>query len=113
MADIEQGHVMAVNAADIKGDVQISPVDSFAGKVELTEEERELALALQNYVPGSEAEKKLVRKVDLIMIPTVWCMYILAVLDRSNIVSLTQYRFSKYNWLTRIQGKRQNCGNGY
>ena len=92
MADIEQPKVSKPSSIDIKekalGQSQSQQSDFMDRTVEVTEEEREIALALKNYVPDTEAEKKLVRKVDLIMIPTVWWMYILAVLDRSNIVSL-------------------------
>ena len=92
MADIEQPKSSKPSSIDIKGKTlgqsQSQQSDFMDTTVEVTEEEREIALALKNYVPDTEAEKKLVRKVDLIMIPTVWWMYILAVLDRSNIVSL-------------------------
>jgi hypothetical protein len=44
----------------------------------------QVALAAQ-YVPGSDAEKKLVRKLDLHIIPTVWVLYTLSYLDRANI----------------------------
>lgn len=46
-----------------------------------------IAEALRNYVPGSEEEKRLVRKVDFILLPVLWWMYILAYIDRGNIVS--------------------------
>ena len=44
----------------------------------------QVALAAQ-YVPGSEAEKKLVRKLDWHIMPTVWVLYTLSYLDRANI----------------------------
>ncbi|KAK1222249.1 hypothetical protein PQX77_014882 [Marasmius sp. AFHP31] len=37
------------------------------------------------YTPGSEAEKRLVRKIDLHIIPTIWVLYTLSYLDRANI----------------------------
>ncbi len=37
------------------------------------------------YEPGSEAEKKLVRKIDLHIVPTIWVLYTLSYLDRANI----------------------------
>lgn len=43
---------------------------------------RELQAA---YVPGSEAEKALVRKLDWRLVPTCWTMYLLSNIDRSNI----------------------------
>jgi len=45
-------------------------------------------IALEEYVPGTKAEKQLLRKVDLIMIPSLWFMCVMAYLDRNNIVSL-------------------------
>ena len=46
------------------------------------------AEALRNYVPDSAEEKALVRRVDFILLPILWWMYILAYLDRGNIVSV-------------------------
>ncbi|KFY98974.1 hypothetical protein V498_01096 [Pseudogymnoascus sp. VKM F-4517 (FW-2822)] len=51
----------------------------------LTEEEIQLQEALSNYVPDTDAEKKLVRKIDLHLMPTLWVMYILNYVDRTNI----------------------------
>lgn len=45
------------------------------------------AIALENYAPGSGIEKRLVRKLDFIVLPSLWWMYILSYLDRGNIVS--------------------------
>jgi MFS family permease len=45
----------------------------------------ELQQALKNYVPGSDAEKKLLRKIDLRLMPILWVMYILNYVDRTNI----------------------------
>lgn len=50
-----------------------------AGDIELQE-------AIKNYVPNTDAEKKLLRKIDLHLIPTLWIMYILNYVDRTNIV---------------------------
>lgn len=50
------------------------------GNVDLNQ----VALAA-SYVPGSEAERKLVRKLDWHIIPTVWVLYTLSYLDRANI----------------------------
>ena len=44
-----------------------------------------LRTAIAGYVPGSKAEKLLVRKIDLFMIPTLWFMCVLAYVDRNNI----------------------------
>jgi len=39
--------------------------------------------AINGYVPGSEEEKKLVRKIDLYLLPTIWIMYLLSYVDRT------------------------------
>lgn len=56
----------------------------------------ELAAALEAYVPGSKREKRLVFKVDLVMIPMLWFMCVLAYVDRNNIVRLFLTPFSRY-----------------
>jgi hypothetical protein len=38
---------------------------------------------VEGYVPDTEEEKKLVRKIDLILLPTIWLMYLLSYLDRT------------------------------
>ncbi|KAF7553347.1 hypothetical protein G7Z17_g3700 [Cylindrodendrum hubeiense] len=50
-----------------------------------TQYDSELAEALRNYVPNSAEEKKLVRKIDIFLMPTLWIMYILNYIDRTNI----------------------------
>ncbi|KAH6995921.1 phthalate transporter [Ilyonectria sp. MPI-CAGE-AT-0026] len=52
---------------------------------EVTQQDRELAEALRNYVPGTVEEKKLVRKIDFFLMPILWLMYILNYIDRTNI----------------------------
>jgi hypothetical protein len=47
----------------------------------------DILFALQNYVPDTAEEKRLVRKIDFILLPILWWMYILAHLDRSNIAN--------------------------
>jgi len=37
------------------------------------------------YIPGGDAEKRLLRKIDMHLVPVVWGMYILSYLDRSSI----------------------------
>ncbi|KAF7557258.1 hypothetical protein G7Z17_g820 [Cylindrodendrum hubeiense] len=59
--------------------------DGTMKNIDISEHDLELELALANYVPGSDAEKRLVRKMDLIMMPALWFMYILAYIDRQNI----------------------------
>lgn len=68
--------------SDIEGETKV--IDNL--KVNLSEHDLELENALQNYVPNSAAEKRLVRKLDMYMMPTLWIMYILAYIDRQNIV---------------------------
>lgn len=53
---------------------------------ELTLKDPEIVTALQCYVPGTAEEKRLVRKADMVLLPLLWWMYILAYLDRGNIV---------------------------
>jgi hypothetical protein len=52
-------------------------------------EDPELAIAFDNYVPGTAEEKAIVRRIDFILLPCLWWMYILAYLDRGNIVRYT------------------------
>jgi hypothetical protein len=71
-------------------------------------EGEDMAAALQSYVPGTEEEKRLVRKIDFVMLPCLWWMYILAYLDRGNIVSI----FPQPTTAQRINmgsGKRKCC----
>lgn len=35
------------------------------------------------YVPGSDEEKKVVRKIDLFLLPTIFLMYLLSYMDRT------------------------------
>jgi Ni,Fe-hydrogenase I large subunit len=43
--------------------------------------------ALESYVPGTAEVKRLVRRIDFVLLPILWWMYILAHLDRSNIAN--------------------------
>ena len=45
-----------------------------------------LAQGLEVYEPGSKLEKRLLRKVDLTLLPMLWLMCVLAYVDRNNIV---------------------------
>lgn len=49
-------------------------------------EERALREALEQYVPDTERERMLVRKIDRFLGPILWVMYILNYVDRTNIV---------------------------
>lgn len=65
-------------------------VDFAVGPTEdITVADRDLELehALNRYVPNTDAEKRFVRKLDMYIMPTLWFMYILAYIDRQNIVS--------------------------
>jgi len=44
------------------------------------------------YVPGTDEEKKLVRKIDLYLLPTIWIMYLLSYVDRTKSVVSYQKR---------------------
>jgi hypothetical protein len=47
----------------------------------------ERTASLPTYIPGSALEKRLLRKLDFILLPMLWWMYILAYVDRGNVVS--------------------------
>lgn len=51
--------------------------------------DEELVIALANYLPDTAEERRLVRKIDFTLLPCLWWMYVLAYLDRGNIVSLS------------------------
>ncbi|VUC24218.1 unnamed protein product [Clonostachys rosea] len=67
-------------------DASIRPSETREGQA--SSEDRELALALKTYEPDTEEEKRLVRKIDFILLPCLWWMYILAYLDKGNIQKL-------------------------
>lgn len=46
----------------------------------------EVAQAIRNYTPDTAVEKKMLRKADLYQIPILWCMCVMAYVDRNNIV---------------------------
>lgn len=35
------------------------------------------------YISDTEEERKLVRKIDLMLLPTIWLMYLLSYMDRT------------------------------
>lgn len=39
--------------------------------------------AIDGYIPDSEEERKLIRKIDLYLLPTIWLMYLLSYMDRT------------------------------
>ncbi|KAI0151428.1 allantoate permease [Pestalotiopsis sp. NC0098] len=68
---------------DTKGPHEIDP-DTEACKI-VSNPTNALEVALQNYVPGTPEEQRLVRKVELWMIPMLWWMCVLCYIDRNNI----------------------------
>jgi len=38
---------------------------------------------IDGYEPDTEEERKLVRKIDLYILPTMWLMYLLSYMDRT------------------------------
>lgn len=38
---------------------------------------------LDGYEPNTEEERKLVRKIDMFLLPTIWLMYLLSYMDRT------------------------------
>jgi hypothetical protein len=80
MADLKNQVDCVENESTMKTDAQAND-----------EYEKELQQALRDYVPGTVEEKKLVRKIDLLLMPCLWIMYILNYVDRTNIVSLKFY----------------------
>ncbi|KAF6807552.1 vitamin H transporter [Colletotrichum plurivorum] len=63
------------------------------GKNETSSNEHEHAVGkgtddfadVDDYVPGTEEEKKLVRKIDSYLLPLMWVLYLLSYMDRTNI----------------------------
>ncbi|KAL7271016.1 hypothetical protein RUND412_006253 [Rhizina undulata] len=53
--------------------------------VVLDENATRINAMLANYVPDTNEEKKLLRKIDLYLMPILWIMYILNYIDRTNI----------------------------
>lgn len=43
----------------------------------ISEEDAVRMAALANYIPDTDEEKRLVRKIDLFLMPMLWIMYIL------------------------------------
>jgi hypothetical protein len=76
-ANIDNNHVDLKQMPDVK---QLP-----SNVASLDDSNEQLEAALRNYVPGTQLEKKLVRKIDLYMIPTLWFMCVLCYLNRNNI----------------------------
>jgi hypothetical protein len=50
--------------------------------------DRDLADEVARYQPGSQAEKRLLWQIDLMLLPILWLMCVLAYVDRNNIVKI-------------------------
>jgi hypothetical protein len=59
-----------------------------------------------------EEEKKLVRKVDLLLMPTIWLMYLLSYMDRTNIGNARQIFTVFSHPETVLTFYLQNCWHG-
>ena len=55
--------------------------------VAVDDEDAEMRRVMESYIPDTAEEKRLVKKIDMVLLPVLWWMYILAYLDRGNIVS--------------------------
>jgi hypothetical protein len=105
-----------------KVDISHVEMEDTPTKVSSDLEEVELQQRLRDYIPNTDAEKKLVRKIDLRLMPILWIMYILNYVDRTNIVSSTfQLACMKIRRKLPIYlivdtnlllGKCENCRNG-
>ncbi|KAL4949638.1 major facilitator superfamily domain-containing protein [Aspergillus filifer] len=58
----------------------MTEVEDIEGKPVATHE-----ALVAGYVPGTDEEKRLVRKIDLYLLPCIWIMYLLSYMDRTNI----------------------------
>ncbi|KAI5917295.1 major facilitator superfamily domain-containing protein [Camillea tinctor] len=54
-------------------------------EIEAIEQQKQQQELVETYVPDTEEERKLVRKIDLYLLPTMWLMYLLSYMDRTNI----------------------------
>ncbi|KAI0598975.1 major facilitator superfamily domain-containing protein [Biscogniauxia sp. FL1348] len=54
-------------------------------EVETIEQQKQQQELIETYVPDTEEERRLVRKIDLYLLPTMWLMYLLSYMDRTNI----------------------------
>ncbi|CAL3967753.1 unnamed protein product [Diplocarpon coronariae] len=68
-----------------KDELELDDAPPQDGYGRATAEDLELHQAIRDYVPGTEAEVKLVRKIDLHLVPVLWIMYVLNYMDRTNI----------------------------
>lgn len=57
-----------------------------ADLVKQIEEDEGIQDVIEDYVPGSDEEKKLVRKIDCFLLPTIFLMYLFSYMDRTKYV---------------------------
>lgn len=77
-----------------KADTDVEALDSDSGieqqqriATNLATDENAQQQALASYVADTAAEKRLVRKIDFILLPCLWWMYVLAYVDRGNVAN--------------------------
>ncbi|KAI2628500.1 MFS general substrate transporter [Hypoxylon sp. NC1633] len=73
-----------MDASTKDGSVAKFPVDTASIHL-VVDPEDSIQKALEEYQPDTPEEKKLLRKIDLYMIPCLWFMCVLAYVDRNNI----------------------------
>lgn len=91
--DISGARANSANAPDQASTTSVEKPIPHVAQGELGDEQ--VLEALRNYTPGSDEEKRLVRKMDMTLLPILWWMYILAYLDRGNIVRREMLRPSR------------------
>ena len=65
-------------------DTKHYPTEAFENEeLERTKSEIKELPNVGDYVPGTDEEKKLVRKIDLFLMPTIFLMYLLSYMDRT------------------------------
>lgn len=63
---MQQDEKETINAMEIEGGLPKAPGASASG-----------------YIPDTPEERKLVRKIDMYFMPTMWLMYLLSYMDRT------------------------------
>lgn len=113
MGQSETGSVRAsMDKANKPQAEQVEMSAEIDGPVKPGDVDEELEEALRNYVPGSPEEKKLLRKIDLRLMPILWIMYILNYVDRTNIVSSKTSTLSTSLCADATVGQCQNRRHG-
>lgn len=63
-------------------DVSEKPIGEQEDELNIEQPEKE-PLDVDDYVPDTEEERKLVRKIDLFLLPAIWGMYLLSYMVRT------------------------------